>query len=393
MRSMVALPFPMELFTDMETKVTARILIIEDDPETSSLLSRFFELHYGVIRARSGEEALTLLAREEFDLVLLDIGLPGIDGFEVLRQVRSRFTSSDLPVILLSALNDTETVLTGLTLGANDYIAKPPEFAILQARMQTLLDLKRIHDQHKQVIRELTQAQQTQEKFFSIVSHDLRNPLNNIRTALFLLRDMHKEDPQSRQILDQADTTLNDMLSMIKTFLDVARLQSSASGRLDINITAVNVSDVIRNLVGQNRLIASEKRITLIHDRIAGLVMGDVRFVSQAVGNLIDNAIKFSPRGSTVFIEVTSVEPGWKRITITDAGPGVPEQERARLFEMFSKLTPRPTGSETSTGLGLWIVKQLTLLQGGRVGADFPADGGSMFWIDLPAYEPDADRV
>lgn len=390
---MVALPFPMNLFTNMKMKVTARILIIEDDPETSNLLSRFFEMHYSVVCARTGEEALTLLARDEFDMVLLDIGLPGIDGFEVLRQVRSRFTSSDLPVILLSALNDTETVLTGLTLGANDYIAKPPEFAILQARMQTLLDLKRIHDQHKQVIRELTQAQQTQEKFFSIVSHDLRNPLNNIRTALFLLRDMHKEDPQSRQILDQADTTLNDMLGMIKTFLDVARLQASASGQLDINITVVNVSDVIRNLAGQNRLIAGEKGITLTHDRIAGLVMGDVRFVSQAVGNLIDNAIKFSPRGSTVFIEVTSVEPGWKRITVTDSGPGVPENERTLLFEMFSKLTPRPTGSETSTGLGLWIVKQLTLLQGGRVGADFPADGGSMFWIDLPAYEPDADRA
>jgi signal transduction histidine kinase len=390
---MVALPFPVQLFTDMETKVTARILIIEDDPETSSVLSGCFELQYGVKRARTGEEALMLLARDDYDLVLIDIGLPGIDGFEVLRQVRSRFTPSDLPVILLSALNDTESVLTGLTLGANDYIAKPPEFAILQARMQTLLDLKRIHDQHKQVIRELTQTQQTQEKFFSIVSHDLRNPLNNIRTALFLLRDMHKEDPQSRQILDQADTTLNDMLSMIKTFLDVARLQSTASGRLDINITAVNVSDVIRNLAGQNRLIAGEKSITLSHERIAGLVMGDVRFVSQAVGNLIDNAIKFSPRGSTVFVEVTSVEPGWKRISVTDAGQGVPEHERERLFEMFSKLTPRPTGSETSTGLGLWIVKQLTLLQGGRVGADFPADGGSIFWIDLPAYEPDADRA
>ncbi len=387
------LPFPMELFTDMEMKVTARILIIEDDPRTSMLLNHFFEPQYTVVNARTGEEALTLLAREEYDLMLLDIKLPGIDGFEVLRQVRSSFSSSDLPVILLSGLNDTDTVLNGLTLGANDYVAKPPEFTILQARMQTLLDLKRTHDQHKQAIRALTQMQQTQEKFFSIVSHDLRNPLNNIRTALFLLRDMHQEDPQSQQILDQADTTLNDMLSMIKTFLDVARLQSTASGRLDINITAVNVSDVIRSLVGQNRLLAGEKRITLIHDRIAGLVRGDVRFVSQAVGNLIDNAIKFSPRGSTVLIEVISVEPGWKRISVTDAGPGVPEEERPRLFEMFSKLTPRPTGSETSTGLGLWIVKQLTLLQGGRVGADFPADGGSTFWIDLPAYEPDADRA
>jgi signal transduction histidine kinase len=90
---------------------------------------------------------------------------------------------------------------------------------------------------------------------------------------------------------------------------------------------------------------------------------------------------------------VISVEPDWKRITVKDSGPGVPEHERARLFEMFSKLTPRPTGSETSTGLGLWIVKQLTLLQGGRVGADFPDEGGSVFWIDLPAYKPDAERA
>jgi two-component system sensor histidine kinase/response regulator len=374
-----------------KAKTPARILIIEDDRNASPTLSRFFASEYSVTQARTGEDALALLAREEYDLALLDIGLPDIDGFEVLRQVRERFPSSDLPVILLSALNDTETVLNGLKLGANDCIAKPLEFPILQARMRTLLDLKRIHDQHKQVIRELTDGQQTQAKFLNIVSHDLRSLLNNIRMSLFLLREMHNGHLQSQQILDKAEAMLNDMLSMIKTFLDAARLKSGAFE--PVNITIVNLSDVIRSLADQYQLRAGQKDIELVCERIAGLAMGDVRLVSQALGNLIDNAIKFSPRGSTVAVEVISVEPGWKRIAVIDQGPGVPEHERARLFEMFSKLTPRPTGSETSTGLGLWIVKQLTLLQGGRVGADFPDEGGSVFWIDLPAYKPDAERA
>jgi len=375
----------------MEIAVIPKLLIVEDDADVRHLLSFYFKPDYDVFHVSDGEEALALLARESFDLLLLDISLPGIDGYEVLQRVRARFNSSDLPVIMVSGSDDSKRIIRGLNAGANDYVVKPIQPEVLRARAQTLLNLKRLHDTHKQAIADLTQSQETQEKFLSIVSHDLKNPLHNLRTALFLLRDMLPDNAVALTIIDGADMTVNDMITMIMTFLDASRLQ--ANGRIEINRNVVNISDVIRHLVGQNRAAAAAKSITLKMGDITGLALADGHLLAQALGNLIDNAIKFSPRGAVVWIGVEAQTDAHDvgnalRLWVQDQGAGVPAHERERLFEMFSKLSTRPTNNESSTGLGLWIVKQLTTLQDGRVGADFPAEGGSIFWIDIPAFRP-----
>jgi signal transduction histidine kinase len=365
-----------------------KLLIIEDEPQTRKLLGTYFKADYAVQSAPNGESALALLARESFDLLLLDIRLPDIDGYAVLAAVRARFNSSELPVILLSGNDEVDWIIRGLNEGANDYIVKPILPEMLRARAENLIALKRLNDTHKDAIDKLTSSQKAQTQFLSIVSHDLKNPLHNLRTALFLLRDMLPDDPQALKILDNADTTVNDMIAMIMLFLDASRLQAGVG--IAVNLSVVNLSDVIRHLAGLNRLAAAEKAITLMLQEISGLVMADGRLLAQAVGNLIDNAIKFSPRGSQIEIGVTpSPDAGdCLRVAVRDHGAGIPPDERARLFGMFNKLSPRPTNNESSTGLGLWIVKQLTLLQGGRVGADFPTGGGSLFWIDMPAFRP-----
>lgn len=374
----------------VETRMTSKpkLLIIEDEPQTRKLLGTYFKADYAVQSAPNGESALALLARESFDLLLLDIRLPDIDGYAVLAAVRARFNSSELPVILLSGNDEVDWIIRGLNEGANDYIVKPILPEMLRARAENLIALKRLNDTHKDAIDKLTSSQKAQTQFLSIVSHDLKNPLHNLRTALFLLRDMLPDDPQALKILDNADTTVNDMIAMIMLFLDASRLQAGVG--IAVNLSVVNLSDVIRHLAGLNRLAAAEKAITLMLQEISGLVMADGRLLAQAVGNLIDNAIKFSPRGSQIEIGVTpSPDAGdCLRVAVRDHGAGIPPDERARLFGMFNKLSPRPTNNESSTGLGLWIVKQLTLLQGGRVGADFPTGGGSLFWIDMPAFRP-----
>jgi two-component system, sensor histidine kinase and response regulator len=365
-------------------KLLAHLLIVDDDPLQRLLLRRLLGADYTVTEAASGREAINLLADHAFDLMLLDVMLPGVSGLEVLQLTRESLSSSDLPVIVISALDSHSDIIHGLNLGANDYVAKPFHPDVIRARVRTQLELKRLADANKAAIAQLKATQQMQEKFMRIVAHDLKNPLNNMRTAHYLLQALLEGNNEGLQILEHADSTLNEMLSMISTFLEVAALQSP-NHQVEVNVDCINVSDVILSQVDQYKLSAGQKNITIQTGSITGLVTADNRLLGQIIANLLSNAIKFSPPDTTISI-FTELDDDMLCINISDQGPGIPHAERNQLFEMFTKLSPRPTGGEGSTGLGLWIVRQLVELQGGKIGAEFPPDGGSVFWVALPGY-------
>ena len=175
------------------------------------------------------------------------------------------------------------------------------------------------------------------------------------------------------------------MQEIVRDYLDTAALQSSA---IDLSVAPVEVNQVLWDVAMQHTVAAQKKGILLTVCDSSGTVIADARRLAQALGNLVSNAIKYSPAGSEVLISSDQSEHG-VRIAVRDYGPGIPAAERDLLFREFSKTSSRPTAGETSTGLGLWIVKQLIGLQGGVVGADFPDEGGSNFWIELPtAHQP-----
>jgi signal transduction histidine kinase len=369
---------------NIEPKLSAHLLIVDDDPIQCLLLRRLFSSDYHVTEARSGEQALDLLHHHSFDLILLDVMMPRMSGLEVLREVRKSFSGGDLPVILVSALDSHRDVIHGLNLGANDYVSKPYHQDVIRARVRTQIDLKRLADANKAAIDQLEASKRIQEKFMRIVAHDLKNPLNNVRTAHYLLRALIENSDEATLILNHADATLDEMFHMISAFLEVAALQSSQR-QIEVNVDCINAGDVIRSQVDQYQMSAAQKNIGLQAESAGGLVMADSRLLGQIIANLLSNAIKFSPPDTTVTI-FTELEDEQLCIHVADQGPGIPHGERDQLFQMFTKLSPRPTGSEGSTGLGLWIVRQLVELQGGTVGADFPPDGGSVFWVSLPGY-------
>ena len=360
-----------------------RLLVVDDDAVNRALLQRIFENEYAIVCAANGMQALECLDQDSFDIVLLDLMMPGIDGFEVLDRIRQNPALADLPVIIISAKSDNSDVVHGLEMGAHDYIAKPIHIDIVRARVQTQLTLKRLSDEHKRTIEELRVAQQMQDNFYRIVSHDLKGPLTNLRMAHFLLQDIIGEDEQFRTILNNVELSLDEMHDMIRVFLDVMMLQP---GRIQVELDCLGVGEVLQNVVNQNRLTAENKRIHLHLEPSDLHVLADNRLIHQMIGNLVSNAIKFSPSDSVVTLWADS-DGEWLRMYVADQGPGIPPDESDKLFEMFSRLSTRPTGSESSTRLGLWIVKQLTEAQNGHVGFDTPLDGGSIFWIDLPACD------
>jgi len=356
----------------------SRLLIANEDQNDRALLIQLFEKEYALTVAKSGIEALEALHKQRFDLVLLDVTIPGMSGFDVLRAIRSEPAMADLPVILISGLNDNASVIQGLQLGANDYMNKPLDAEIVRARVSTQIALKRAIDTQKQTIMQLKFTHEMQENFTRIVSHDLKGPLTNIRLAQFMLRDILQDNQEAKTILDTMDLTLNGMIDMIRVFLDAMDSQQLAP-----RIEEVHVFDLVCEVVDQYRISAEPKGITLTMTDCDHSVKADPRLLHQVLSNLVSNAVKFSPTGSHTRIWTEQKET-MLRICVADGGPGIPAEERGLLFSMFGKLSTRPTAGESSTGLGLWIVKELTELQGGRVGVDQAAEGGSLFWVELP---------
>lgn len=363
-----------------QTKNAAQILIVDDESYNRDLLCRILHANNSVTAVENGHEALKLLEEQPFDLVLLDIMMPGINGLKVLETMRQTPHLTDLPVILISALSHNEDIVNGLKKGASDYIAKPFDIDVVFARVNTQLKLKRGLDLHKQAIVELKAAQQMQDRLFRIASHDLKSPLSNVRMAESLLREFMDDDPRVTEILDMLKLTVNNMKGVIEEFLDMVAFQI---GKIAIYPDYVPTESIVMSVLDLYHSAAAQKQITLTTGDLPGITYADPARLEQILNNLVSNAIKYSPLGATVCLW-SEVSTSSIRIYVADQGPGIPANERELLFKEFGKLSPRPTGGESSTGLGLWIVQQMVSLLNGTVGVECPPDGGSIFWVELP---------
>ena len=364
------------------TTQKSRILIVEDEPATRELLQILLTRQYLVFCATNGGEAVKILQEQAFDLVLLDIMMPIMDGLHVLQFIRSNSATKNIPVIMISAMIESEHVVQGLKLGANDYITKPMDLSVVMARVNTQLTIKRLMDERQKTIEELNTTQEMRSRLFHIAKHDLKNPLTNIRMIEYLLREqLSDSDPETIDLLDSISKSIDTMKNVLDNFLSVATLKD---GEMELKIETIAVDQIIWDIVRQFGATAGNKDISLEVGNLDGYFYADSSHLTQVLNNLVSNAIKYSPTESTIAINSKKIDQ-YIRICIADQGPGIPEKERHLLFNEFSQLSPRPTGEESSTGLGLWIVKHLTTAMSGVAGADFPKEGGSIFWVQFPA--------
>jgi two-component system sensor histidine kinase/response regulator len=356
------------------------ILIVDDTPANLGVLVETLgDAGYQLMVAEDGEEALAQTAQTRPDLILLDVMMPGLDGFETCRRLKAQPATRDVPVLFMTALNETADKVRAFAAGGVDYITKPIEHEEALARVRTHLALRRLR-------RELEEQLQLKDRFMRIAGHDLRNPLCLILMAGELARRAEAE-PLPGEVarhLDSIAESAQQMRRIIDTFLEIRPVgrnaeRTGAGGRVDLNLLCAAI-------VRQYAAVAQRKDIDLraVPGDDLPLARCEAGLAYQAVTNLTSNALKFTPRGGAVEV-LTRAADGRVRVEVRDTGPGVPPAERAQLFVEHARLSPRPTGGEESHGLGLAIVKHLVATQGGHVGAEFPATGGSVFWFDLPA--------
>lgn len=339
---------------------TARgvVLVVDDQMQNIQVVGTVLTREgYEVIPATSGAQALQRIAARLPDLVLLDVVMPDMDGFAVCKRLREHPDTASLPIIFVSAANDTETVVRGLEAGGVDYITKPFNKAELLARVRTQVDLQRSRETTARMLRE-------RENIVSMVAHDLKNPLGAIRFSAQTLTELPPEKiTTASELTEHIVTTCDQMLRFIDRFLNNRAQEADRERMTSVHISVANLKEILSAWYPT----AKRKNITLsvrVPDEPL-LASGDLFTVRQIIDNLMSNAVKFSPLGSQIVSRIHDVD-GRLCIDIEDEGPGFTESDLARVFQDYTRLSARPTGGESSTGLGLAIAKRGAV----RMGAD-----------------------
>jgi signal transduction histidine kinase len=361
------------------------ILIVDDVPDNLQVLAgHLVKAGLEVISSSSGERALEILKRTPVDLVLLDIMMPGMDGFEVCREIKNDARTSEIPVIFITARADSDDVISGFQLGAVDYVTKPFKLLELLARVRTHLDLKQARDDVLKANERLLRANEEKNRFIGVVSHDIRGFCGNVVSVSKLATEGIGLHPlEEAELLRALGLEAEHMLTLAENLLNVDAIES---GELKLNVRELPLENVFAFAKESLELAARAKEIGVnILPLPDGLkVRADPTALRQVIQNFLSNAIKFSPRGSTIELGASVNAGGWVRISVRDEGSGLGQEQQRQLFQPYQRLHPSSRGPEHSAGLGLSIARTISESMGGRVGCESEPGKGALFFVELP---------
>jgi len=395
------------------------VLVVDDTPDNLALMSALLTDEYRVKVASSGEKALRIASSDSPpDLILLDIMMPGLDGYAVCGRLKSEARTANIPVIFLTAKSDMEDEKRGLELGAVDYITKPISPPIVMARVKNHLALKAmtdsLRDQNEYLEREVARrmceqmairevaiqnlqleaASRMKSEFLANMSHELRTPLNAIIGFAEVLRDglAGELEPKQKDYANEIYMSGGHLLALINDILDLSKVEA---GKMTLTLEPVSVSMLVQAglQVVKETATAHRQRLTAQVAPDLGEVWLDGRKFKQILYNLLSNAVKFTPDGGEVRLEARRVTPeappdgpgaSFLEIVVKDSGIGVPAADQARLFEPFTQIDSTLARRYQGTGLGLAMVRRLAELHGGTVALRSAPGEGSTFTVRLP---------
>ena len=361
-----------------------KILIVDDTPANIDVLSQILEQEgYNISVATSGKSALDLVPLSSPDLILLDVMMPGIDGFETCRQLKAREEFRDIPVIFITAKSETEDIIQGFALGGVDYITKPFRHEEVCVRVRNHLQLRELIQRLESKNRQLLELNELRNRFLGMAAHDLRGPLASIKGfSKFLLEDGAALPERTRaEFSGNIHLASQNMLNLVSDLLDISIIES---GRLELRLQTASLKSLVEERVRLHRYSADKKNISIHPDLVE---LPDFPFdpnrMGQVLDNLISNAIKFSPTGKNIFLGLKQTGDN-AEFSVRDEGPGIPPDDQDKLFQQFRKLSARPTGGETSHGLGLSIAKVMVEAHNGTLTFTSDPKKGTTFRFSIP---------
>jgi two-component system sensor histidine kinase/response regulator len=365
------------------------ILIVDDTPENLISLKKVLEKHnFEVDTASSGEEALRKVLKNEYVLIILDVQMPGMDGFEVAEAISGYSKAKETAIIFLSAVNtEVKFITKGYSSGGLDYITKPVDMDILLLKVKTFY---RIYEQNRKLIEVQNalleeiefrkQAEHKKDEFISIASHELKTPLTSVKGYVQLLeRSIDKGDKETiKKHLQKAQVQLEKLNELIADLLDISKIES---GKLKFNKQFFNLEDLLHNIM--EIMHQSNPEFTITKVGSAGdLIYGDEMRIEQVIINFLTNAIKYSPGTSEIKIYVkTDNEKLY--VGIRDYGIGIGAEQQKSVFEKFYRVEETALHFQ-GLGIGLYISAEIIRRHGGEVGVLSTIGEGSEFYFTIP---------
>lgn len=371
---------------NMEINPSEYKILIVDDVMSNVLLLKVLLTNekFAIATASNGRQALEQVEKENPDLVLLDVMMPDMSGFEVAQHLKSNPNTADIPIIFLTALNSTADIVKGFQVGANDFISKPfnkEELIIRVTHQISLVAAKRL------ILSKTEELQRTiagRDKLYSVIAHDLRSPMGSIKMVLNMLilnLPSKKIGAEMYELLTMANQTTEDVFSLLDNLL---KWTKSQIGKLNVVYQDVDLVEVTDGVIEIFSMVASLKKIR-IHEMKPEKMMvnADIDMLKTVVRNLLSNAIKFSKENSEVLVKMEEVD-GMAVVSVQDHGCGISEEGQKKLLHTDTHFSTFGTNNEEGSGLGLLLCKDFVVKNGGKLWFTSKEGEGSIFSFSIP---------
>jgi signal transduction histidine kinase len=362
-----------------------RVLIVDDDPASRLLLADWLSAYgHQVSTAADGPEALLAVEREAPDAIVLDVMMPGLDGFAVCERLKSNPRTAVVPVLLLTALHERENRLRGMRAGANDFLTKPADLPDVLLRVRNAIRLRQLHREVEEKFVEVRRVQQMKDNLMQMIVHDLRTPLAGLEGFLQLLHMAvgAKLEDRPAHYLEQALQASHNLAHQIDLLLDIHRMEE---GKMPVQTVPHNLTEVLNRALEPLRPLFGSRRLQLELPPESVAAVGDSALLVRVVSNLVGNAIAFTPEQTGEITVRLRSGLGAARVEVEDNGPGIELAKQEAIFEKFYQAGEYVRNR--SSGLGLAFCKLALEAQGGRIGVVSQAGLGSRFWFEVPVEE------
>ena len=361
-----------------------RVLVVDDeDANVELIVRRLGGNGYETLTASNGHDAIALAMKEQPDLILMDIMMPGLDGWETTRLLKGDPKTANIPVVFVTARDRPEDVAAGFEAGGMMYVNKPVEPVELFARVRNAIYMKRLQDDLRRKNEDLKRLEGSRQELIGMLGHDIRNLANSVVAFLQLARmgELTPDRPEFSQLLGLSEANIAEVLRMVNALLDVYKMEE---GRLEAVAGVNKLADVVKKSFAQLIPEALAKGIALV-ERVPAetTVFVDPGLIVRVLTNLISNAIKHTPGGGTVTIDAAPASADSVVVRVMDTGPGIPEADASHVFDRFYQTdTGRSRGG---TGLGLAFCKLAVELHGGKIGVANGGQPGAVIEFSIPS--------
>lgn len=371
---------------NMEINPSEYKILIVDDVMSNVLLLKVLLTNekFAIATASNGRQALEQVEKENPDLVLLDVMMPDMSGFEVAQHLKSNPNTADIPIIFLTALNSTADIVKGFQVGANDFISKPfnkEELIIRVTHQISLVAAKRL------ILSKTEELQRTiagRDKLYSVIAHDLRSPMGSIKIVLNMLilnLPSEKIGAEMYELLTMANQTTEDVFSLLDNLL---KWTKSQIGKLNVVYQDVDLVEVTDGVIEIFSMVASLKKIRIREMKPEKMMVNaDIDMLKTVVRNLLSNAIKFSKENSEVLVKMEEVD-GMAVVSVQDYGCGISEEGQKKLLHTDTHFSTFGTNNEEGSGLGLLLCKDFVVKNGGKLWFTSKEGEGSIFSFSIP---------